>query len=76
MVDGLYLLSAFLVFLTTQALLQHNSAFIHSHTKGRRLLYKEPTCSSGIHAHTCTNQWRRHREQFGVQYLAKGHFHM
>ncbi len=53
-------------------LFQHKSAFTHSHTKGRWLLYKEPTCSSGTHTHTFTHQWRSHQEQFGVQYLTQG----
>ncbi len=44
--------------------------------KGRWLLYKEPTCSFGTHAHTLTHQWRSHWEQFGAQCLAQGHLDM
>ncbi len=74
MVNGLYLYSTFLSLLITQ----HKSAFIHSHThshtKGSLPLYKEPTCSSGIHKHIFTHQWCSPREQFGIQYLAQGDF--
>ncbi len=37
--------------------LLHKSAFTHSHTKGRWLLHKDPTYSSGTHTHTFTHQW-------------------
>ncbi len=70
MVNGLYLYSAFLAL---KVLLQHKSAFTHSHTRShskvRRLLYKEPT-----HAHSFTHQWNSHWEQFGVR--DQGHFDM
>ncbi len=42
-VNGLYLYSTFLVFLTTLSTLQQKSAFTHSHTH--------------IHTHTFTHQW-------------------
>ncbi len=68
MVNELYLFSAFLVFQLLKALLQQTS---HSRTKGRWLLYKEPTYSTGTHTHTSTHQCRSRLEQFGVQHLAK-----
>ncbi len=75
LVNGLYVFSAFLVISTSQSTLQVSiHPFICS--RGRWLLYKEPTCSLGTHSHTFTHQWRSHKEQFGAQYLAQGHFDM
>ncbi len=78
---GLYLYSHILVCPLLKVLLQHKSAFIHSHThshtKGKvTSLQRAYLLIGNSYTHKFTHQWNIHQEQRGVQYLAQGHFDM